>query len=64
MGIVAEAGPELIQMINGKAVMTPLTNKSGGKPVGNNVTINLIGTGVTVQQVESIVKRNMGGAYN
>ncbi len=37
-GIVAEAGPELIRMAHGEAVITPLTNASRNTLVGQNGT--------------------------
>lgn len=33
-GIVAEAGPELIEMVNGRAIITPLTDSATNTPVG------------------------------
>jgi len=33
MGIVAEAGPELIEMVNGRAIITPLTDSATNTPV-------------------------------
>lgn len=50
--MVAEAGPELVQMVNGKAVVTPLTNTArntaidtakGGRPqqITNKINVNI-----------------------
>jgi len=60
--IVAEAGPELIQLINGKAVVTPLSKGATNTPAGRQpININLYGTGVTAQQVAQIIRNELGG---
>lgn len=54
MGIVAEAGPELIQVKNGKAVITPLTGRASNTRV--NIATSQSGKGgINVEQNLTIV---------
>lgn len=62
--IVAEAGPELIQMVNGKTVVTPLshtaknTSVSGGN--SNNVNVTFNNPSLSAQQVVGLIRNELG----
>lgn len=62
--IVAEAGPELIQMLNGKTVVTPLsrtaknTSVSDGNSNSVNVTFN--NPSLSAQQVVGLIRNELG----
>lgn len=67
--IVAEAGPELIQMMNGKTTVTPLSKSSRNTAIDNgvgkkspvNVTFN--NQSLSAQQVISLIDSRLGGAF-
>lgn len=66
--IVAEAGPEQLQLKNGKAYVTPLSSTSKNTPISGGNTYNLYFTNpnLTVQQiaaVEQLFEDKIGGAY-
>lgn len=56
-GIVAEAGPELLQVMNGGVKITPLTRTAQNTPVG-------AGGGTTINNYYNSVKATISGKYD
>lgn len=56
-GIIAEAGPELLQVINGGVKITPLTRTAQNTPVG-------AGGGTTINNYYNSVKATISGKYD
>lgn len=60
--VVGEAGPELLTMNNGRAVVQPLTNNTTNQNYGG-VTLNIYGTaGQSVQELAEIIMDEIGDA--
>ena len=60
--IVGEAGPELLTMNNGRAVVQPLTNNNTTKNFGG-VTLNIYGAaGQNIQELAEIIMDEIGDA--
>ena len=60
--IVGEAGPELLTMANGRAVVQPLTNNTTNQNYGG-VTLNIYGAaGQNVQELAEIIMDEIGNA--
>lgn len=60
--VVGEAGPELLSMVNGKAVVQPLTNNTTNQNYGG-ITLNVYGAaGQNVQELAEIIMDEIGNA--
>lgn len=60
--VVGEAGPELLTMSNGRAVVQPLTNNTTNQNYGG-VTLNIYGAaGQNIQQLAEIIMDEIGDA--
>ena len=60
--VVGEAGPELLTMSNGRAVVQPLTNSTTNQNYGG-VTLNIYGAaGQNIQELAEIIMDEMGNA--
>lgn len=60
--IVGEAGPELLTMANGRAVVQPLTNNTTNQNYGG-VTLNIYGAaGQSVEQLADLIMDEIGNA--
>lgn len=61
--IVGEAGPELLTMKSGKAVVQPLTNNTTNNANYGGVTLNIYGAaGQNIQQLAEIIMDEIGDA--
>ena len=60
--IVGERGPELLSMVNGRAVVQPLTNNTTNQNYGG-VTLNIYGAaGQSIQDLAEIIMEEIGDA--